>query len=187
MSRPFVFSDRDGTLLHDDGYTHEVEDYQPLPGAHEALALLQEAGFGVAIVTNQSGVGRGYFAEADLARYHAELLRDFAAHGVSIDAIYHCPHVPDAGCGCRKPATGLIERACAEHGVDLAASWVVGDGAGDIGLARRAGCGSVLVLTGIGEATRRELDEDVPAAPDVLAAARYILSRPGTSGPATRR
>lgn len=177
MSRPFVFCDRDGTLLHDEGYTHKVEDYRALPGAHEALALLQEAGFGIAIVTNQSGIGRGYFSEADLARYHAALLRDFAAHGAKIDGIYYCPHAPDADCGCRKPNTGLIERTCAEHDVNLATSWVVGDGPGDLGLARQAGCGSVLVLTGVGEATRSDLEEDVPVAPDVLAAARYILSR----------
>ena len=177
MSRPFLFCDRDGTLLHDEGYTYKVRDYRPLAGAHQALALLQDAGFGVAIVTNQSGIGRGYFDEADLGRYHAELQRDFAAHGVTLDAIYHCPHVPDAGCSCRKPATGMIERACAEHDVDLPASWVVGDGPGDVGLAQRAGCRSVLVLTGVGEQTRRELAGEVETAPDVLTAARYILSR----------
>ncbi len=176
MSSRFVFVDRDGTLIEDRGYTHKVEDYAPLAGAVEGLRQLSDAGFRVAIVTNQSGIGRGYYGEADFERFQAHLVRDLAARGVEIEASYHCPHRPDAGCACRKPAIGLLERAQRELGADLAASWVIGDSPADVALALRAGCGAVYVLTGQGAALRGELPADVPVADDLPAAARYILS-----------
>ena len=91
------------------------------------MRALRAAGFGTAIVTNQSGIGRGLFSEADFARFQAHLLADFAAHGAALDASYHCPHLPDAGCECRKPQPGLLLRAQRELGADLARSWVIGD------------------------------------------------------------
>lgn len=172
--RPFVFLDRDGTLLRDDGYTHRIDDYAPLPGAHEAVRRLREAGFGVAVVTNQSGIGRGYFTEDDYTRFEAHLLADFAAHDARIDAVYHCPHRPDEGCACRKPATAMLERAARELGADLARSWVVGDSAADIELARRAGARAVLVRTGQGANHAAQVPAGVAIADDVLAAAHLI-------------
>jgi D-glycero-D-manno-heptose 1,7-bisphosphate phosphatase len=136
----FVFLDRDGTLVRDTGYPHRDADYELLAGVPEALRRLAGAGFRLAIVTNQSGIGRGLFTEADFARFQARLLADLEAAGVRIERTYHCPHRPEAGCDCRKPAPGLLWRARDELGADLAASWVVGDGAGDVGLAERAGC-----------------------------------------------
>lgn len=168
--RPFAFVDRDGTLVRDDGYTWRLEDYAPLPGAHRGLQLLAEANFGLVIVTNQSGIGRGYYTEADFARFQSRLAEDFAAHGAEILATYHCPHLPEAGCGCRKPAPGLIERACAEHDVDLAASWVIGDSDADIGLARGAGCRAIRIASG-------EDRDGVRCEPDLGAAARRILTQ----------
>jgi D-glycero-D-manno-heptose 1,7-bisphosphate phosphatase len=160
--RRFVFLDRDGTLTRDHGYTHRVEDYALLPGVVEGLRRLAQAGYHLAIVTNQSGIGRGCFGEDDYQRFRAHLEADLAARGVRIEATYHCPHRPDEGCACRKPAPGMLLRARDELGADLAASWVVGDQERDVGLAEHAGCrGAVRVGPGhardLGEAADRIL------------------------------
>ena len=176
MSSRFIFADRDGTLIADRGYTHRLEDYQALPGAVEGLSSLRQAGFRIAIVTNQSGIGRGYYGEEDFLRFQAHLLRDFAAKGVEIEASYHCPHRPDAGCECRKPAGGLLERARRELGAQLEQSWVIGDQPSDVELARRAGCGAVYLLTGAGAASRHELPAGTAVADDLPAAAQHILA-----------
>jgi D-glycero-D-manno-heptose 1,7-bisphosphate phosphatase len=152
VTRPWVFLDRDGTLIEDRGYVHRIADYAPLPGAYEAVRALREAGFGTAIVSNQSGIGRGLFTAADHARFQAHLRADFAAHGAALDAEFHCPHTPDAGCDCRKPRPGLIRRAQRELEIDLARSWVIGDKESDVGLARAAGCGAVRISAAGSEA-----------------------------------
>ena len=176
MSR-YVFLDRDGTLVHDRGYTHRLSDYRLLDGVAEGLSLLQSAGYRLAIVTNQSGIGRGLYTSEDFQDFQALLTRDLAARGVSIGAQYFCPHRPDEGCECRKPQPGLIRRACAELGASPGESWMVGDSETDMQLADRAGLrGGVLVLTGHGVRARGRLRAEVPAAEDLTAAARYILS-----------
>ncbi len=163
--RRFVFLDRDGTLIEDRRYHFRVSDYAPLPGAYEALRELRAAGFGLAIVTNQSGIGRGYFTEADFARFQSHLLADFAAHGAPVDASYHCPHTPDAGCDCRKPRAGMVLRAASEHPIDLAESWVIGNEDSDVALARTVGCRAVRIGGG-------ERADGVAVAADVLDAVR---------------
>ena len=172
--RAFVFLDRDGTLLEDPGYLHRLEDYALLPGVAAGLAELQSAGFALAIVTNQSGIGRGYYGPAEFEAIQARLLSDLEARGVRIEATYFCPHLPDAGCGCRKPAPGMLHRAERELGADLARSWVIGDAATDARLAIGAGCRTVCVRTGK-LTSPDELPEDVPIADDLPAAAREIL------------
>jgi D-glycero-D-manno-heptose 1,7-bisphosphate phosphatase len=173
--RRFVFVDRDGTLILDHGYMHEIREYDPLPAAIEGLRRLQEAGFGIVIITNQSGIGRGYYTEDDFRAFQDHLVRDFAAKGVRIDASYHCPHAPEAECACRKPATALLERARKELGASLPDSFVVGDRASDIEMGRAAGCQAILVLTGWGREARAEIPPGVPVADDLLDAARQIL------------
>lgn len=138
--QPFVFLDRDGTLLADSGYAHKLEDYAPLPGAFAACRALSEAGYLLAIVTNQSGIGRGMFGEADFWRFQRRLLSDLARAGVPIAATYFCPHVPDDRCRCRKPEPGMLFRARDELGADLARSLVIGDAERDLEAGRRAGC-----------------------------------------------
>ena len=101
MSSRFVFLDRDGTLVHDVGHGHRLEDYTLLPGVIDALQLLKGAGFRFAIVTNQSGIGRGIFSEAAFQSFQARLFADLAAGGIDVEATYMCPHLPDAGCACR--------------------------------------------------------------------------------------
>jgi D-glycero-D-manno-heptose 1,7-bisphosphate phosphatase len=173
VSRSFVFLDRDGTLIEDRGYAYRLADYAPLAGAYEAVRALRAAGFGTAIITNQSGIARGRFDEADFARFQAHLLADFAAQGAALDASYHCPHLPNDGCECRKPRPGMLLRARRELGADLARSWVIGDKESDVELAHAAGCAAVL----LGEPGAPRAD-GVPLAPDVLAAARLVLAEP---------
>jgi histidinol-phosphate phosphatase family protein len=181
--RPFVFLDRDGTLVRDRGYTWRIEDYALLPGVVEGLRRLARSGFALAIVTNQSGIGRGYYELADFQAFQAHLLADLARRGVRIEASLFCPHRPDQGCACRKPAPGLLERAAREHGADLARSWVVGDQASDVELAARAGCaGAVLVLTGEGARAGAAVPARVARVPDLEAAARWIESRGWSQG-----
>jgi histidinol-phosphate phosphatase family protein len=162
----FVFLDRDGTLVADPGYVHRLEDYRLLPGTAAALLRLGEAGFRLAIVTNQSGIGRGFFSQRDFERFQERLLTELAAAGVVIEATYFCPHSPDAGCDCRKPAPGLLERAARELGADVAASWVIGDGERDVEMGRRAGCAGALRIGDAGipdlEAAVERVLEEAP-------------------------
>ncbi len=171
----FVFIDRDGTLIEDVGFVHRVADYARLPGAAEGLHLLRDAGFRLAIVTNQSGIGRGRFSTSDYEVFQQHLIDDFRTRGVKFEATYVCPHLPDAGCSCRKPEPGLLEAAARELDCDLARSWMVGDKPSDMELAARAGCRGVYVLTGHGRSLRSELGRHVGVAEDLLEAARRIV------------
>jgi len=154
----FVFLDRDGTLVRDEGYTHRVEDYELLPGAVEGLQRLVAAGFSLAIVSNQSGIGRGYFDEAAYEAFRDHLERDLTDRGIPIERSYHCPHTPDAGCDCRKPEPGMVLQAARDFEIDLAASWVVGDRDHDVELAERAGCaGGILIEAKGGPGTALDL------------------------------
>ncbi len=176
-ARPFVFLDRDGTLIEEREYAWRPEDYAALPGAHEAVTRLREAGFGVLVVTNQSGIARGIFSAADHDRFAARLLRDFEANDAKLDGYYACPHAPDDGCICRKPGTGLALRAMREHEIDLSRSWVIGDKDSDIGFARNLGCRAVLVLTGHGASHVERVPSGTPIARDLPdALSRFVLA-----------
>jgi D-glycero-D-manno-heptose 1,7-bisphosphate phosphatase len=180
-TRPFVFLDRDGTLIEERDYAHRPSDYAPLPGAHAAVAALRRGGYGVVVVTNQSGIGRGLFSEADYARFEALLVADFAAHGAALDGCYHCPHAPDVACDCRKPGTALALRAAREHGIDLARSWVIGDKDADVSLARNLGARAVLVLTGHGREHAERVPPGTPVARDLAhAVSEFVLADGGS-------
>jgi D-glycero-D-manno-heptose 1,7-bisphosphate phosphatase len=181
MSARFVFLDRDGTLVHDVGYGHRLEDYRLLPGVIDGLTLLRDAGFRFAIVTNQSGIARGIFDEAAFARFQDRLLSDLSAAGIEIAATYMCPHLPEAGCTCRKPSAAPLLQARDRFAIDLAASWMIGDHANDVRLAANAGCHGILVLTGHGAEEQHRL-AGVPVdaiVDDLHAAARHVVSREG--------
>ncbi len=143
-----VFLDRDGTLNHDPGYVKAPDELILLPGVPEALARLQQAGARLIVLTNQSGVGRGFFSLRDVELIHARLREALACRQVTLDAIYFCPHHPNEDCPCRKPRRGMVDRAVAERRVDLSRSYLIGDQARDIELACLAGIRSVLVATG---------------------------------------
>jgi histidinol-phosphate phosphatase family protein len=145
--RPAVFLDRDGVLNRDsDDFIKTPDELELLPGAAAAVLRLTEAGLPVVVITNQSGIARGLFAEEALTGLHERLRAELAPAPVT--AIYYCPHGPDDGCDCRKPATGMLLRAAAEHGLDLSRSYLVGDRPSDIACGVAAGAKTALVLTG---------------------------------------
>jgi D-glycero-D-manno-heptose 1,7-bisphosphate phosphatase len=157
-SRRAVFLDRDGTINIEKEYLHKIEDFEFIPGAPEAIKRLKDAGFLVIVVSNQSGVARGYFDEQAVDTLHEHIQAELAAYGTSIDAFYFCPHHPVNGvdhyqvdCDCRKGAPGMLLQAAREHEIDLQRSFMIGDKLADIEAGQRAGCQSILVLTGYGE------------------------------------
>lgn len=175
--RPVAFLDRDGTLIEDTGYLDDPAGVRLLPGVPEALRLLEGAGFVRIVITNQSGIGRGRFDGAAFRRVEAEIARQLAAHGATTDQTYWCPHLPEAGCACRKPGTAHHRAAAAAHGLDLARSWCIGDRPGDIDAASALGGRAILVTTGEGH---RHVEtarvRGIPVAPDLLAAVRLLLA-----------
>ncbi len=135
-----VFIDRDDTIAKDGPYCSRPEDLHLFPGVGRSIKRLNDAGYLVVLVTNQSGIGRGFFDEAMLTRIHEKMRGDLEADGARLDAIYYCPHHPDAKCSCRKPATGMIERAVRDLSIDLRSSYVVGDGDHDVAMGVKVGC-----------------------------------------------
>ena len=148
--RPYVLLDRDGTIIVDKHYLSDPDGVELLPGAAEGMRVLLEAGCGLAVLTNQSGIGRGYYDEAAMHAVNERMLELLRERGVEVDGVFFCPHGPEDGCDCRKPLPGLAERARAELGFDSAASFVVGDKPCDVDLGRAVGAGTVLVRTGKG-------------------------------------
>jgi HAD superfamily hydrolase (TIGR01662 family) len=171
ISRPAaVLLDRDGTLVRDVPYNGDPSAVSPMPGARRALDRLRAAGIPVAVITNQSGIGRGLLTEAEVAAVNAQieaLLGPF-------DGWFVCPHTDEAGCGCRKPAPGLIRQAAAELGVSAGDCVVIGDIGSDVGSAAAAGAASILVPT---EQTRREEVASAPLrAADLAEAVDLVLA-----------
>jgi D-glycero-D-manno-heptose 1,7-bisphosphate phosphatase len=145
--------DRDGTIMVDREYLADPDGVTLLPGAAAGLALFASHGVGLVVLTNQSGVGSGRITPSQLAQVHARLREVLAAEGVALEGIYSCIHATDAGCDCRKPATGLARQAAADLGLALDGAVVAGDKPADVTLARRLGVPAFLVTTGCGEST----------------------------------
>ncbi len=157
--RPAIFLDRDGTINVEVNYLHRPDDFHFVPGAPQAIARLNAAGFLVVVVTNQAGIARGYYDETDLHHLHVHLQGLLADHGAHVDAFYFCPHHPEftGVCACRKPAPGMLHAAARDLHIALPRSWLIGDSAGDLGAARAAGCRAILVRTGYGAALEDQL------------------------------
>lgn len=181
--RPGAFLDRDGTLVVERGYLSEPADIELLPGVPLALKNLRSAGYALVVVSNQSGVGRGLFP---LERVHlamAELRRCLRSQGVELDAIYFCPHRPEAGCACRKPRPGLLMRAAEDLVLDLRNSVMIGDKRLDAATGQAAGALGILVRTGYGEDEAQRVGESqndaVPdqVCDDLAGAAHWVLMR----------
>jgi len=180
-----VFIDRDGTLIDEVGYLDRVERVAMYPWSIDAVRLLNRAGLAVIMVSNQSGVARGFFTEAVVDDVHRHIASLLAEGGARVDAYYYCPHHPDGKvaaythrCECRKPGRGLVDRAVAQFGVDPTRSFVVGDRWVDVELAARVGAHGVLVRTGYGltEETRPRPGLTAGAIVDnLIAAAAWIL------------
>jgi D-glycero-D-manno-heptose 1,7-bisphosphate phosphatase len=194
MTRPAVFLDRDGTINEEVGYVNHVDRFWLLPGVAEAIRLLNERGLPVVVATNQAGAARGYFPLDLIDRVHERMRALLAADGARVDALYACPHLPESvlpelalDCACRKPKTGMIERAAREHDLDLRRSYMVGDRWKDVEFGRKVGAKGILVLTGYGKGELEYGRGPAPdhVAPDLLAAVRWILedlARPKTRG-----
>jgi|UniRef100_UPI0040564A2A D-glycero-D-manno-heptose 1,7-bisphosphate phosphatase len=176
LKKPAVFLDRDGTINEQMGYINHLSRFILLPGAAQAVRLLNERGIPAVVVTNQSGLARGYFPPALLDAVHAEMERLLAAEGAHLDGIYVCPHHPEAkivqhrqSCRCRKPLPGLLEQAAADLGLDLSRSFMVGDRWSDLECGVRAGAAPVLVLTGYGQGELEHIGPQKKIQPAVIA------------------
>lgn len=180
-----VFLDRDGTLIEEVGYLDRADRVVFFPWTISAVRSLNQAGLAVVMVSNQSGLARGFFTESVVDDVHRRIADLLAAGGACIDAYYYCPHHPDGRikdlarvCDCRKPARGLVDRAVMEFGVDPGRSFVVGDRWLDIGLARAVGAKGVLVRTGYGESEESKPPDGVRAdvvVDNLIAASSWIL------------
>lgn len=177
--RRAVFLDRDGTIIREKDYLHRVEEVEFIPGAVAALRRLQEAGFLLFVVTNQSGVGRGYFSLADVERVHDHLARELAKNRVRLQKIYVAPEAPDQPSRGRKPSPQFLFDARDQFGVELAESYVIGDKLIDLQCGWNAGVKqAILVRTGYGAETERQLADQPGRAvvvDDLPAAAEWIL------------
>lgn len=184
MKRGFVLIDRDGTLIVEKNYLSDPGQIELIPGSGEALARLRGEGWGLCVLTNQSGIARGYFDMTQLESIHRRLEQMLVERGVTLDGIYVCPHAPQDGCKCRKPLPGLFHQAMAAHGFTPDQAWVIGDKPADIGMGHAAGARSILVRTGYGaqHAPHTDADyvaEDLPEAVSlILRAAALDVARP---------
>lgn len=174
----YILLDRDGVINQEsDDFIKSPEEWQPIDGSLEAIALLNEHGYKVAVITNQSGVARGLFNKATLEKIHAKMRQMAAEKGGKIDAIYFCPHGPDDGCTCRKPKPGLLESFAAEKNVSLSGITVIGDSLRDIQSAQAVGASPILVKTGKGQKTLTDNpDLNIPVFENLYAAAKHITS-----------
>jgi D-glycero-D-manno-heptose 1,7-bisphosphate phosphatase len=185
-----VILDRDGTINADsDEYVKSPDEWQPLPGALEAIARLNHNGWHAVIASNQSGLGRGLFDVASLNAMHAKMHKMLSAQGGRIDAVFYCPHSPDEGCNCRKPNPGLFHQIAERFGIDLKGVPVVGDSVRDLQAGAAAGCEPHLVLTGKAAALRGQalppeypagtrVHEDLAAFAEWLIASRHAGAKP---------
>lgn len=188
--RPTLFLDRDGVLIRDRDYLSDPAGVELLPGVPEALLAARRGGFALIGVSNQSGLGRGYFTLDQFRAVMRELDRQLESVGAPLDGFYYCPHAPDEGCRCRKPGPGLLEEAARSAAWDPRRSWVVGDKRSDVKLGRDAGLGACLVRTGYGTGQERGVlelyggDERVCVADDLSEAVAWILGRRDEEEPA---
>jgi D-glycero-D-manno-heptose 1,7-bisphosphate phosphatase len=181
MSRRFVLLDRDGTINEDREHLADPDEVALIPGAARAIRTLRdELDYGIVCVTNQADVGRGRLPRSTLDEINARLEALLEADGARLDAIFVCPHRPEDGCGCRKPATGLALQATTRFGFDPSSAFVIGDHAGDVGLGKAIGATTVLVLTGHGHEEVERVDVRADhVVPDLVAAVAIIASLEG--------
>ena len=177
-----VFLDRDGTINEEVGYLDHLDKLLMIPGAAEAVRMINDSGLKAVVVTNQSGIGRGLFSESLVREVHAHVQEVLKTKGAFIDAFYFCPHHPTEGkgayltsCDCRKPEPGMLLRAAADMDIDLGRSYMVGDMPKDVETARKVGAKGVLVKTGYGGDRREEAVRPDYLAEDLLDAVKWII------------
>jgi len=171
-----VFLDRDGTLNEEVGYANHIDRFRVFPWSAPAVRKLNDAGVTAVMITNQSGIARGYFPESLLLEMHSKLQEELGCHGARLDAIYYCPHHPEGrldayrvACDCRKPAPGMLLRAARDLDLDLTASYLISDRYQDISMAFNTGMRGVLVLSGYGRGEYTYFRNTWPRQPDFVA------------------
>lgn len=186
--RKAVFLDRDGTINEEKNYLHRVEDFSFIPGVPQAIRRLNQAGYLVVVVTNQSGVARGFFELADVHKLHEHVNCLLAYDQAHVDAFFICPHHPEAGegiwrqrCDCRKGAPGLLLQAARQMHIDLSRSFMVGDKDADMEAGLNAGCTPLLVLTGYGANTAPGIDPAIGRFASLVEAVDFILRQDGSA------
>jgi len=141
-----IFLDRDGVINIDHAYVSKIEDFEFCKGVFEALKHFQSLGYLLIVVTNQSGIGRGYYTEEDFETLSSWMCQEFLYNNIKIDAIYHCPHSPEAHCECRKPKSGMFKEAISAFDIDVKDSWMIGDKSSDIEAAQGVNIGNTIFL-----------------------------------------
>ena len=178
MKYKSVILDRDGVINEDSaGYIKSLAEWVPISGSLQAIADLSKSGFSVFVITNQSGIGRGLIKREQLTEIHHYLLKVVESAGGKIEQVLFCPHHPDEGCGCRKPATGMLQKITQNYTVDFTKSYLIGDRLSDLYLGDHVGAQSILVLTGAGKETEAQLPQphSYPIFANLAAAANSIL------------
>ena len=183
-----VFLDRDGTINEEVEYLDSLDRLHVFPEAFEAVRLINQSGLKTIVITNQSGIGRGFFDEAFVGRVHEEMRSLFLKEGAVIDSFYYCPHHPTEGmgqyrqvCSCRKPEPGLLIKAAEDLGIDLSRSYMIGDRTKDVEVGQRTGAKGILVQTGYGKVADMGSIHPDYIAQDILAAVKWLLSDRETS------
>ena len=178
MKRPAVFLDRDGTLIEEVNFLSCLEDLRLFPFSADAVKLLKDNGFLLIVVTNQSGIARGKYAEADMHTIHEQIQTELSG---AIDRFYFCPHMPNAACVCRKPRLGMIDSALADFEIDMENSWMIGDKKLDVETGKNANLRTALVLTGYGSRHKTTLTVKPDLVSDNLADAAASIVAAGTN------
>ncbi len=164
MSIKTIFLDRDGVINHEVGYLHKVEDFRFIEGVFEACRYFQSLGYQIVVITNQSGIGRGYYGEAEFHQVTGWMLNQFKDQDIDILDVFFCPHGPEDGCECRKPKPGMLLQAKEKHNIEMNHSWMIGDKEADVTAANAAGIkNTILVKSG------HDIDEQNSKAKHVLA------------------
>ncbi len=177
-TKKYVLLDRDGTIIVNKHYQKDPDQTELLPNAAAGLHKMRDAGFGLVIITNQSGIGRGFLTKTDLASVNRRMIMDIDGRDDFFAGIYYCPHTPEAQCHCRKPKPGMVELAAAELKFAPPEAYVIGDSYADIQTGNAVGATTVLVLTGNGRETEQITDLDVDyIATDLVDAANWVIRR----------
>lgn len=179
--RRAVFLDRDGTINIEKEYLYRIADFEFIPGAVDAIRMLNEAGFLVIVVTNQSGVARGYYSEEDVENLHRHINRELEKSGARVDAWRYCPHHPEGRgsyalpCNCRKPLPGMLKEAIDHYAIDPGTSFMIGDKLADISAGLAAGCRTILVRTGYGADEERRVSCDTFVFDNLLGGVKSLV------------
>lgn len=188
MKNKAIFLDRDGTINVEKHYLYKIDDFEFLPGVIEALRMLQEAGYLLIVVTNQSGIARGYYSEEDFEVLNSWMIEYLKEQGIVITKVYYCPHLPEAKvmkyrkrCSCRKPLLGMYERAIEEYDIDISKSWVIGDKIRDCSICTKYACRGFLISDNeksdiVNQVKSHEI-KNVSYAGNLLESAKRIVSR----------